>query len=126
MRTGLVVCAVLAAALVPGVAAADDPNDPAMREAPARMRDRETIRRLNREELARVQQRDAGFVQGWRTFRDRAGPAGDDSGYSRRVQDYERAQADYARERAAYQRDLAQWRRAVAACRSGDYAACEE
>lgn len=126
MRTGLVVCAVLAAALVPGVAAADDPNDPAMREAPARMRDRETIRRLNREELARVRQRDAGYAHGWQTFRDRAAPGRTDSDFSREAQDYERAQADYARERAAYQRDLAQWRRAVAACRSGDYAACEE
>jgi hypothetical protein len=126
MKTGLVVCAALAVALIPGVAAADDPNDPAMREAAARVRDRETIRRLNREELARVQQRDAGYAQGWRTFRDRADPAGGNADYSRQAQDYERAQADYARERIAYQRDLAQWRRDVAACRSGDYSACEE
>ncbi|MGN6357358.1 MAG: hypothetical protein ACTHLU_07735 [Novosphingobium sp.] len=126
MKTGLFVYAVLAAVAVPTVALADDPNDPAMRTAAARLRDREIIRQLNRDELARVRERDAGYAEGWQAYRDRAGPAAVDPGYSRQSQDYARAQADYARDRAAYQRDLARWRRAVAACRAGDYSACED
>lgn len=94
-----------------------------MRTVAARLRDREIIRRLNREELARVQERDAGYAKGWQAYRDRAAPAAADSGYSRPSRDYARAQADYARDHAAYQRNLARWRRAVAACRNGDYSA---
>jgi hypothetical protein len=97
-----------------------------MRSAAARLRDREIIRQLNRNELARVRERDAGYAEGWRAYRDRAGSAEVDPGYSRQSQDYVRAQADYAQDRAAYQRDLARWRRAVAACRAGDYSACED
>lgn len=125
MRTGLFVCAALAAALAPSLALADDPNDPTMRSAAARARDREIIRQLNNAELARVRERDAGYAEGWRAYRGR-GTASADTGYSRQNRDYERARGDYARDQAAYQRDLARWRRAVAACRSGDYSACEE
>lgn len=114
-------CAALAVALLPAVALADDPNDPAMRSATARARDRETIRQLNRDELARVRERDARYAEGWRAAR-----GGTNFEYSRSSQDYARAQADYARDRADYERDLAQWRRAVAACRAGNYAACED
>lgn len=59
----------LAASLVPAVARADDPNDPAMRTAAARERDREQIRQLNRNELAYVRQRDARDAQGWAEWR---------------------------------------------------------
>lgn len=126
MRTGLFVCAALAASLIPATALADDPTDPAMRSPAARSRDREIIRQLNREELARVRERDARYAEGWRAYRGRANLAATAPDYSRQTRDYERAQADYARDRAAYQRDLAQWRRAVAACRDGDYSACED
>lgn len=126
MKTGLFAYAVLAAVSLPGAALADDPNDPVMRSAAARLRDRETIRQLNRDELARVQARDAGYAEGWRAYRDRTGSTEVDPAYSRQSQDYARAQADYAADRAAYQRDLARWRRAVAACRAGDYSACED
>jgi hypothetical protein len=34
--------------------------------------------------------------------------------------------ADYSRSRARYERDMAAWRRAVAACRAGDYSACDD
>lgn len=125
MKTGMLACMALAAALVPGVALADDPNDPAMRNAAARARDRAIIRQLNRDELARVQDRDVRYAEGWRAWRGRADLAPTASSHAGAAQEYRRAQSDYARDRAAYQRDLARWRRAVAACRAGDYAACE-
>lgn len=126
MKTGLIICAALAALTLPTAAQADDPNDPAMRHAAARLRDREIIRELNRNELARVRERDAGYAEGWRAYREGAGPVAADPAYSRQSQRYARARADYAEDRAAYQRDLARWRRAVAACRAGDYSACED
>ncbi len=101
--------AALIAAMVPAVAQADDPNDPAMRSAAARARDRAIIRQLNLREAARVRERDAGYAQGWREWR--SAQAGN---------------ADYARDRAQYERDMARWRRAVAACRAGDYSACDD
>ncbi|HEX7752886.1 MAG TPA: hypothetical protein VF440_10865 [Novosphingobium sp.] len=102
--------------MVPTAAQADDPNDPAMRSAAARARDRAIIRQLNLREAARVRERDAGYAQGWREWR--AAQAGG--------QGYDRAQSDYARDRAQYERDMARWRRAVAACRAGDYSACDD
>ena len=53
-----IVCAVLAAALMPGAALADDPRDPAMRSAAARARDKAIIRQLNLREAARVRERE--------------------------------------------------------------------
>jgi len=109
--------------LVPAAAMADDPNDPAMRDAGARARDHATIQRLNRQQLAYVQQRDAGYAEGWRDWREARGGK---AAYSRgRGHDADSAQGNYARERARYERDMAQWRRAVAACRAGDYSACD-
>ena len=122
MRTGLLVCTALVAALMPAVALADDPNDPTMRSAAARARDREIIRQLNLQELARVRERDARYAEGWRAARDASGRA--NAEYSERSRDYDRAMADHARDRARYERQMAEWRRAVAACRAGDYAAC--
>lgn len=108
--------AALIAAMVPAVAQADDPNDPTMRSAAARARDRAIIRQLNLREAARVRERDAGYAQGWREWRSaQAGNA-----------DYSRDRTDYARDRAQYERDMARWRRAVAACRAGDYSACDD
>ena len=94
-----------------------------MRGAAARARDREIVRQLNLQELSRVRERDARYAEGWRAARaDRDRAEGE---YTSRSRDYERATADYARERARYERQMAQWRGAVAACRAGDYSACD-
>jgi hypothetical protein len=121
MRVNPFVCAAFFVVLMPGMALADDPNDPAMRSATARARDRETIRQLNQQELAMVRERDARDAEGWRAARDKDSHGAD---YAARSQDHDRAMAAYARERARYERDMADWRRAVAACRAGDYSAC--
>ncbi len=49
---------------------ADDPNDPSMRSAAARARDREVIRQLNLAELRHVQARDARLSKQWREWRE--------------------------------------------------------
>ena len=95
---GILVLGMLAC---PGVAAADDPNDPAMRSKAARARDHEIIRQLNLRELRRVRERDARWA---------------------RENAERRADHDLAMER--YQHEMAAWRRAVAACRAGDHRAC--
>lgn len=125
MRVSLFVCAAIAAAMVPAAALADDPHDPAMRSAAARARDRAIIRQLNRQELAMVRERDARYAEGWRAARI-ARSSGDDNGdYAASYGDQDEAAANYARSRAQYERDMADWRRAVAACREGDYSACD-
>lgn len=100
MKTGLFACALaLCIALVPAAASADDPRDPSMRSEAARARDQAIIKRLNREQLATVQNRDAQYAGGWRAWRN--GP-----------------QVNASRQ-AQYERDMAAWRRAVAKCRAG-------
>jgi hypothetical protein len=111
--------------MVPAVAHADDPNDPAMRNPAARARDREAIRQLNLNQLAYVRQRDAGYAEGWAATRAAGGSSRAEADRSARLREHDEAVVDYARSRAEYERDLARWRRAVAACRAGDYAACE-
>ena len=123
MRAKTWLCAALVAAAIPGVAFADDPNDPTMRSAAARARDHAAIRRLNLAELARTQARDARLASGWRAWRE-ARQSGQRVDYVPEA-NYERASQTYARESADYERRMAQWRRAVAACRAGDYDACE-
>ena len=118
MRVALVLGAALAAAMLPVAAQADDPRDPSMRSAAARARDKAIIRQLNREELARVRRRDARYAEGWRAWRENGGNAA-------RSREHRRAMANHAQRRAQYERDMAAWRRAVAACRAGDYSACE-
>lgn len=109
MRERLIVCALaLGCAVLPSTAMADDPNDPAMRTAEARARDRAIIRRLNQEQLAHVRERDGRSAEGWRAYRSRGSDAD-----------------DYVQRRAEYERNMAAWRRAVAACRAGDYSACD-
>lgn len=117
----LVGAAMAAAMMMPAVASADDPRDPAMRDAAARAHDREAIRQLNLRELAAVRERDARYARDWRAARANRDA---DTEYAGRYRDHERAMADYTRDRAQYQRDMAAWRRAVAACRAGDYSAC--
>ena len=94
----------LGIALVPATAMADDPRDPAMRSAEARARDRAIIKRLNQEQLAYVQNRDAHYAEGWRAYRE--GP---------RVAPARAAQYDHA---------MAAWRRSVAKCNAGYYEYC--
>lgn len=122
MRIGSLLCAAVAAAMLPTAVLADDPHDPAMRNAAARERDRQIIRELNRKELAMVRERDARYAEGWRAARENGGYASD---YADSLDDHRRAVDDYARSRARYERDMAAWRRAVAACRAGDYSACD-
>lgn len=102
----------LAAALASNTARADDPRDPAMRSAEARAHDAATIRRLNREQLAKVQARDAGYAQGWRAYRE--GGLSDSD-----------ARAENTRRQSQYQREMAKWRRAVAACNAGRWDYCD-
>ena len=65
-------------AIVSPAALADDPNDPAMRTAAARARDREIIRQLNLAELRKVRARDARQAQQWRIWREWQRTHGDD------------------------------------------------
>lgn len=94
----------LGVALVPTAASAEDPHDPSMRSAAARARDAAIIRRLNHEQLAFVQNRDAQYAQGWRAYRE--GP-----------------RVEPARQ-ARYEREMADWRRAVMKCNAGYYEYC--
>ena len=56
--------------LASSAALADDPNDPAMRSAAARARDKATIRQMNLAEARRVQARDARYAAQWRAWRE--------------------------------------------------------
>jgi hypothetical protein len=121
MKISALICGAIVAAMVPAVALADDPRDPAMRNAAARARDSEATRELNRQENARVVERGVR----WGPAREvRRGEVGYDQ-YAAALDDHERAMAAYRRDRAQYERDMAKWRRAVAACDAGDYAACD-
>jgi hypothetical protein len=102
--------AAMAAVLVCEPALADDPHD---RMTPEELeRDRETIRRLNRQQLEYVRKRDAGYAEGWRTY---GGPR-----RSAREEQTSAYEADLRR----YQRAMAEWREDVAACRAGHYEHC--
>lgn len=99
-------CAIALAGMTAATSAyADDPYDPTMRSPAARARDKAIIRSLNLKELARVRERDARYAAEARASRN--------------------AMDAYAADRARYERDMAAWRRAVAACRAGDYSACD-
>ena len=133
MRVKTILRAALVVAVIPGAflssaARADDPNDPTMRSAAARARDHAMIRQLNLNELARTRARDARYAGGWEAYRQ---VGGSDPRTSNRgahyVPEAEYAQASegYAHDREQYERRMAKWRRAVAACRAGDYDACD-
>lgn len=123
MRVHSFICAALVAAM-PAAAWADDPNDPAMRRAEALARDREMTRQLNLEELRKVRQRDTRSAKVARSARASGSYAADEE-YSARLRDYDSAMAKYAANRAEYDQEKDAWRRAVAACRAGDYSACD-
>lgn len=120
MKIGSFVCVALSASLLPAAALADNPNDPSMRNPAALARDREGTRKLNLAALRDVRAREARGELGWRPA-----PARERADYADGSYDYRQASADYARDRARYERDMANWRRAVAACRAGDYSACD-
>jgi hypothetical protein len=111
MKIGRLMGVALAASLLPAVAFADDPKDPSMRSPAARARDSAATRQLNLGELARVRAREARGELGWH--------------YASSTDNFSRANTDYARDRAQYEREMKQWRRSVAACRAGEYSACE-
>lgn len=90
----------LGCATVSSIAYADDPNDPAMRSAAARARDKAIIRKLNLDQAAYVKARDARQAAGWRSYKA------------------------YPARQAAYERRMAEWRRAVRMCKSGRYEYC--
>ncbi len=56
--------------LLSSAALADDPNDPTMRTAAARAKDREIIRQLNLAQLRKVQARDAKLAKQWAEWRE--------------------------------------------------------
>jgi hypothetical protein len=85
---------------MPSVALADDPNDPTMRSAAARARDKAIIRKLNLDQAAYVKARDARQASGWRAYKA------------------------YPAQKAAHERKMAAWRRAVRMCESGHYEYC--
>jgi len=100
------VCAsALGATLLSTAASADDPNDPAMKNAAARARDSAETRRLNQAQLAYVSERDARTAQAKRETQGANDKA-------------------YADARADYERKMAAWRRAVAACNAGQREYC--
>lgn len=80
---------------------ADDPNDPAMRSAAARAKDKAIIRQLNLDQAAYVKARDARQAKGWSEYKA------------------------YPAKRAAYERRMAEWRRAVRLCESGRHEYCD-
>ncbi|HEX7694956.1 MAG TPA: hypothetical protein VF409_10735 [Sphingomonas sp.] len=122
MKVGIALCGAVLAAMMPAAAWADDPRDPAMRNADARARDSAATRELNRQENARVLKR--GVT--WRVVRAGGRDEAADGDYAAAAQDHERDMAEYRRSRARYEREMADWRRAVAACDAGEYDACDD
>ncbi|GHC89007.1 hypothetical protein [Novosphingobium pokkalii] len=120
MRVNSLLAVALIAAALPVAARADDPADPAMRSSAARLRDHETIRRMNQAQLDYVRRRDARWAREYQQQNERY-----QEGYVERAP-YGEAYSNegYAQAQAQYQRDLAAWRRAVADCRAGYYDAC--
>lgn len=107
--------AALAAAVAYGPALADDPYE---RLTPEELeQDRETIRRLNREQLDYVRKRDARYADGWRAYA-RGGRGSDSDGH------YQQQVRSYEADRRSYERAMAEWREDVAACRAGYYEYC--
>jgi hypothetical protein len=97
---------------------ADDPNDPAMRSAAARARDRETIRQMNLDQLARVRARDAQYADGWRAYREAHARGEAPAPRYRSSRDAER--------RAIEARRVAEQRRAQALCEDGYNEYCDD
>lgn len=119
---GALLGASMLAIALPGMALADDPNDPAMATRAARERDRAMIRKLNEDQLAYVRKRDARYARGWDDYRRANGDRGTDEAYEASRDD----DNDYASARSEYESAMAQWRRDVADCRAGYYEHCRQ
>ena len=126
MRVSHFAPALCALAFTAGMAStparADDPNDPAMRTAEARARDKAIIKQLNEDQLAYVRERDARYAQGWEAYRQAHGDR--DARQAASYADTQGSSGAYAQARSDYDAALAQWRRDVAACRAGNYEHC--
>lgn len=72
-------------------------------------RDRAEIRRLNREQKAYVDRRDAEYARGWEARRR----------HQQTLRDHDAARADY-------ERRMARWREAVRRCNAGDWRYCAD
>lgn len=127
MRLGNILrAAILAGLALPGIAMADDPKDPGMQTPDAVARDREQIRQLNLDMLRQVQQRDAGYAQGWRDYkRFKQGSHPNQIAYREARNRYERDSTRHTESRREYEREMDQWRANVRACRAGNYRACD-
>lgn len=121
MKIDVLICGAIVAAMVPAAALADDPHDPAMRNAAARALDSAKTRELNRQENERVVRTGVR----WHVVRSGSVEEPGDDGYAAALRDHDRAMDQYGRDRARYERQMAEWRRAVAACEAGDYSACD-
>lgn len=118
--------AILAGLALPGIAMADDPYDPDMQTPEAVARDREQIRQMNLDMLRQVRQRDAGYAQGWREYKQfKQGSHPDQIAYREARTRYERDTARHEQSRRDYERKMNQWRADVRACRAGDYRRCD-
>jgi len=103
MKLGSFACVLaMGAVLLPQAARADDPRDPAMRDAEAHARDHAITRGMNQRQLDYVRQRDQRVSRAARSDRDA-----------------------YADARAEYARKMAAWRHAVAACEAGHWEYCD-
>jgi hypothetical protein len=122
MNLKLLAGALAFAVALPSPALADDPLDPRMQSEAARERDRMMIRKLNQDMLAQVEARDAKFAAQWQAHRD--APKAQEE-YRRQLSAYQSGQDAYAADRKRYEQAMADWKRNVAACKAGDYAACE-
>ncbi|QDZ08430.1 hypothetical protein FPZ24_13910 [Sphingomonas panacisoli] len=117
MKFSPLLCGAVIAAAIPAAALADDPRDPAMRNAAARARDAAQTRELNRKENDRVVERG---VRWWWVRPDGTKVLGNGD-YADARRDSERQRADYDRGRARYEQEMADRR----ACRAGDDDACD-
>lgn len=116
MKISLLLYGAVIAAAVPVAALADDPRDPAMRNAAARARDAARTRELNRQENDRVVKRG---VRWWYVRPDGTKVPGNGD-YAAAMRDYDRQMAEYDDGRARYEQEMADRR----ACRAGDDDAC--
>lgn len=90
MKIGLLLCGAVMGAAIPVAALADDPRDPAMRNAAARARDAARTRELNLQENDRVTKRG---VRWWYVRPDGTKVPGEGD-YATAMRDYERQLAD--------------------------------
>lgn len=109
----------LAALTAPVAALADDPRDPTMTPE-AIARDRDTIRKMNLDQLAYVRNRDARYASGWQNYADRrsASQPTETTDYAARRRAYQDDLEQYREDRRRYDEAMADWRRDTSDCAS--------